>query len=103
MESGEVAGGGLVAETTAAALLTIADLGAYIPLVDPVVDALPSSFRTVDAGFVDAWYTLARETTGAREGAGGNGRFAFDRYRVQALWPDFPPPPRRGPIRRAGR
>jgi hypothetical protein len=38
-----------------------------------------------DADFVDAWYTLARETAGARDGAGGNGRFTFDRYWVQAL------------------
>ncbi|MET8574112.1 DUF3103 family protein [Streptomyces sp. NPDC005012] len=74
-----------LAKAMAAALLTIADLGAYIPLVDPVVDALPSSFWTDDADFVDAWYTLARETTGARDGAGGNGRFTLDRYWVQAL------------------
>jgi hypothetical protein len=74
-----------LAKAIAAALLTIADLGAYIPLVDPVVDAVPSSFWTDDADFVDAWYTLARETTGTRVGAGGNGRFTFDRYWVSAL------------------
>ncbi|MFF5761147.1 DUF3103 family protein [Streptomyces tanashiensis] len=74
-----------LAKAIAAALLTIADLGAYIPLVDPVVDAIPSSFWTDDADFVDAWYTLARETTGTRDGAGANGRFTFDRYWVSAL------------------
>ncbi|MEU9578425.1 DUF3103 family protein [Streptomyces chilikensis] len=74
-----------LAKAVAAVLLTIADLGAYVPLVDPVVDALPSSFWTDDADFVDAWYTLARETTGTRDGAGGNGRFTFDRYWVSAL------------------
>ncbi|GAA3090774.1 hypothetical protein GCM10017562_72200 [Streptomyces roseofulvus] len=74
-----------LAKAIAAALLTIADLGAYIPLVDPVVDALPSSFWTDDADFVDAWYTLAREMTGTRDGAGANGRFTFDRYWVSAL------------------
>ncbi|MFB7427749.1 DUF3103 family protein [Streptomyces hydrogenans] len=74
-----------LAKAIAAALLTIADLGAYVPLVDPVVDAIPSSFWTDDADFVDAWYTLARETTGTRDGAGGNGRFTFDRYWVSAL------------------
>ncbi|MER7952496.1 DUF3103 family protein [Streptomyces sp. NPDC096079] len=74
-----------LAKAIAAALLTIADLGAYVPLVDPVVDAIPSSFWTDDADFVDAWYTLARETTGVRDGAGGNGRFTFDRYWVSAL------------------
>ncbi|WP_051717387.1 DUF3103 family protein [Streptomyces sp. NRRL F-5727] len=74
-----------LAKAIAAALLTIADLGAYIPLVDPVVDAVPSSFWTDDADFVDAWYTLAREMTGTRDGAGANGRFTFDRYWVSAL------------------
>ncbi|MFF2775462.1 DUF3103 family protein [Streptomyces sp. NPDC058052] len=74
-----------LAKAIATALLTIADLGAYIPLVDPVVDAIPSSFWTDDADFVDAWYTLARETTGTRDGAGANGRFTFDRYWVSAL------------------
>ncbi|MFE5589892.1 DUF3103 family protein [Streptomyces sp. NPDC056549] len=74
-----------LAKAIATALLTIADLGAYIPLVDPVVDAIPSSFWTDDADFVDAWYTLSRETTGTRDGAGGNGRFTFDRYWVSAL------------------
>ncbi|MER5479720.1 DUF3103 family protein [Streptomyces sp. NPDC002734] len=74
-----------LAKAIAAALLTIADLGAYVPLVDPVVDAIPASFWTDDADFVDAWYTLARETTGTRNGAGGNGRFTFDRYWVSAL------------------
>ncbi|MFF9343447.1 MULTISPECIES: DUF3103 family protein [unclassified Streptomyces] len=74
-----------LAKAIATALLTIADLGAYVPLVDPVVDAIPSSFWTDDADFVDAWYTLARETTGTRDGAGGNGRLTFDRYWVSAL------------------
>jgi hypothetical protein len=74
-----------LAKAIATALLTIADLGAYVPLVDPVVDAIPASFWTDDADFVDAWYTLARETTGTRNGAGGNGRFTFDRYWVSAL------------------
>lgn len=74
-----------LAKAIAAALLTITDLGAYIPLVDPVVDAIPASFWTDDADFVDAWYTLARETSGTRNGAGGNGRFTFDRYWVSAL------------------
>ncbi|MFD8010852.1 DUF3103 family protein [Streptomyces sp. NPDC058955] len=74
-----------LAKAIATALLTIADLGAYIPLVDPVIDAIPSSFWTDDADFVDAWYTLAREMTGTRDGAGANGRFTFDRYWVSAL------------------
>ncbi|MGW1511100.1 DUF3103 family protein [Streptomyces sp. NPDC002394] len=74
-----------LAKAIATALLTIADLGAYIPLVDPVIDALPSSFWTDDPDFVDAWYTLARETTGTRDGAAGNGRFTLDRYWVSAL------------------
>lgn len=74
-----------LAKAIATALLTIADLGAYVPLVDPVIDALPSSFWTDDPDFVDAWYTLARETTGTRDGAAGNGRFTLDRYWVSAL------------------
>ncbi|WP_228390528.1 DUF3103 family protein [Streptomyces smaragdinus] len=74
-----------LAKALASALLTILDLGAYIPLVNPVIDAMPDSFWVDDPDFVDAWYTLSREMTGTRNGAGGHGWMTFDRYFVSAL------------------
>lgn len=74
-----------LAKVLATALLTIFDQGAYIPLVDPLIDAMPESFWVDDPDYVDSWYTLATTTTGTRAGAAANGRMTFDRYYVSAL------------------
>ncbi|MFD8478016.1 DUF3103 family protein [Kitasatospora sp. NPDC059673] len=74
-----------LAKALAAVLLTITDQGAYIPLVNAVIDAMPSSWWTDDPDYVDSWYTLATTTTGTRTGASGNGTMTFDRYWVSAL------------------
>ncbi|MFJ1791187.1 DUF3103 family protein [Kitasatospora griseola] len=74
-----------LAKALAAVLLTIADQGAYIPLVNAVIDAMPSSWWTDDPDYVESWYTLATTTTGTRTGASGNGTMTFDRYWVSAL------------------
>ncbi|MFJ9729970.1 DUF3103 family protein [Streptomyces sp. NPDC101171] len=74
-----------LAKALAAALLTIADQGAYVPLADAVIDAMPASWWTDDPDYVDSWYTLAKTTTGTRAGASANGRMTFDRYYVPAL------------------
>ncbi|MER6033547.1 DUF3103 family protein [Streptomyces sp. NPDC001835] len=74
-----------LAKALAAALLTIADQGAYVPLADAVIDAMPASWWTDDPDYVDSWYTLAKTTTGTRAGAAANGRMTFDRYYVPAL------------------
>ncbi|MFJ3653516.1 DUF3103 family protein [Streptomyces nigra] len=74
-----------LAKALAAVLLTIADQGAYIPLVDAVIDAMPTSWWTDDPDYVDAFYTLARETTGTRTGASANARMTVERYFVSEL------------------
>ncbi|MFJ5921221.1 DUF3103 family protein [Kitasatospora sp. NPDC092948] len=74
-----------LAKALAAALLTITDQGAYIPLVNAIIDAMPSSWWTDDPDYVDSWYTLATTTTGTRAGASANGTMTFDRYWVSAL------------------
>ncbi|MEU6545152.1 DUF3103 family protein [Streptomyces sp. NPDC046859] len=74
-----------LAKALAAALLTITDQGAYIPLVDAIVDAMPTSWWTDDPDYVDSFYTLARETTGTRAGASANARMTVERYFVSEL------------------
>ncbi|MGW4380999.1 DUF3103 family protein [Kitasatospora sp. NPDC004531] len=74
-----------LAKALAAVLLTITDQGAYIPLVNAIIDAMPASWWTDDPDYVDSWYTLATTTTGTRTGASGNGKMTFDRYWVSAL------------------
>ncbi|MFF0388093.1 DUF3103 family protein [Kitasatospora sp. NPDC004615] len=74
-----------LAKALAAVLLTITDQGAYIPLVNAIIDAMPSSWWTDDPDYVESWYTLATTTTGTRTGASGNGTMTFDRYWVSAL------------------
>ncbi|KRB72518.1 hypothetical protein ASE03_23370, partial [Kitasatospora sp. Root187] len=62
-----------LAQAVAAVLLTIADQGAYIPLVNAVLAALPESWWTDDPDYVESWYTLARTSSGRLNGARGNG------------------------------
>jgi hypothetical protein len=74
-----------LAKALAAVLLTITDQGAYIPLVDAIIDAMPTSWWTDDPDYVDAFYTLARESTGTRAGASANARMTVERYFVSEL------------------
>jgi hypothetical protein len=72
-----------LAKAIATALLTITDQGAYIPLVNPVLDAIPDDWWTDDPDYVDSWYTLARSDNGTRHGARGNGWMTVEPYFVQ--------------------
>ncbi|MFI5753963.1 DUF3103 family protein [Streptomyces sp. NPDC051569] len=72
-----------LAQALAAALLTITDQGAYIPLVDAILAAIPTSWWTDDPDYVDSWYTLAQSDTGRRNGARGNGWMTVEPYFVQ--------------------
>ncbi len=74
-----------LALAVANALLTIIDGGAYTPLVTAILNALPNDWYTDDPDYVDSWYTLARESTGTRNGAGGNGRMTLRQYWVGEL------------------
>lgn len=67
----------------ATALLTITDQGAYVPLVNAVLDAIPTSWYTNDPDYVDSWYTLAVNSTGTLYGARGNGWMQVSPYWVQ--------------------
>ncbi|BFV60524.1 hypothetical protein KCMC57_up56280 [Kitasatospora sp. CMC57] len=72
-----------LAQAVAAVLLTVADQGAYIPLVNAVLAALPESWWTDDPDYVDSWYTLARTNSGRLNGARGNGWMTVEPYYVQ--------------------
>lgn len=69
----------------AQALLTIVDGGAYIPLVNAILNALPDSWWTDDPDYVDSWYTLATTTSGTLRGAAGNGTMTVTPYWVAPL------------------
>ncbi|KOX01725.1 hypothetical protein ADL02_02610 [Streptomyces sp. NRRL WC-3723] len=71
-----------LAQAIATALLTITDQGAYIPLVNAVLDAIPDDWWTDDPDYVDSWYTLARSDNGTRYGARGNGWMTVQPYYV---------------------
>ncbi|MFC7183957.1 DUF3103 family protein, partial [Kitasatospora paranensis] len=74
-----------LAQALAAALLTITDQGAYIPLVNAILAAMPTSWWTDDPDYVESWYTLARGDSGRRDGARGNGWMTVEPYWVEAF------------------
>ena len=67
------------------ALLTITDQGTYIPLVNALLDAIPTSWWTDDPDYVDSWYTLAKTSQGTLNGAAGNGWMNVSPYYVSGL------------------
>ncbi|MFI1130318.1 DUF3103 family protein [Streptomyces althioticus] len=74
-----------LAKAIAAVLLTVTDQGAYVPLVNAVLDAISDDWWTDDPDYVDSWYTLARTDNGTRHGARGNGWMTLEPYFVQEL------------------
>lgn len=74
-----------LAEAITDALLTIADQGQYIPLVNPILNAIPESWWTDDPDYVDSWYTLATTTSGRIYGAAANGWMDVEPYWVSVL------------------
>ncbi|MCI0386891.1 DUF3103 family protein [Streptomyces sp. CNQ085] len=74
-----------LAKAIAGALLTIIDAGAYVPLVNAVLDAMPDDWWTDDPDYVDSWYTLARNSAGSFRGARGNGTMTLEPYWVSAF------------------
>ncbi|WP_377267896.1 DUF3103 family protein [Peterkaempfera sp. SMS 1(5)a] len=72
-----------LAQALTTALLTIADQGTYIPLVNAVLNAMPTSWWTDDPDYVESWYTLAQGSTGRLNGASGNGWMTVEPYFVQ--------------------
>ncbi len=67
------------------ALLTIIDGGAYIPLVNAILNAIPDDWWTDDPDYVDSWYTLSTATSGTLTGAAANGTMTVNPYWVQPL------------------
>lgn len=67
------------------ALAVIVDMGTYVPLVNAIIDAIPTEWWSDDPDYVDSWYTISTNTTGRRYGARGNGWMDFTRYWVAPL------------------
>ncbi|MGA8112798.1 MAG: DUF3103 family protein [Actinocatenispora sp.] len=74
-----------LATAIADALLTLTDLGAYTPLVNAILSAIPSSWWTNDPDYTDSWYTLATTSSGTITGAAGNGTMDLSSYWVSGL------------------
>jgi hypothetical protein len=72
-------------QAIANALLFIVDGGAYQPLVNAILAAIPTSWYTDDPDYVDSWYTLATTSSGRLNGAAGNGWLDVTPYFVQQL------------------
>ncbi|GAB1511394.1 DUF3103 family protein [Actinophytocola sp. KF-1] len=67
------------------ALLTIVDGGAYVPLVNAILEAIPASWWTDDPDYVDSWYTLSTQSAGRFNGAAANGWMDLAQYWVAPL------------------
>jgi hypothetical protein len=74
-----------LAKAIIAALAYIADVGAYVPLVNAILDAMPGSWWTDDPDFVDACYAITREANWTRSCAGGNGTLSVQPFWVSEL------------------
>ncbi|MBB5868237.1 hypothetical protein F4553_001616 [Allocatelliglobosispora scoriae] len=74
-----------LAQAIAAILLTITDQGAYIPLVNAILNAIPTSWWTDDPDYTESWYTLATWSSGRLNGASGNGWMDVSPYWVAPL------------------
>ncbi len=74
-----------LATAIADALLTVTDQGVYIPLVNAILGAIPSSWWTNDPDYVDSWYTLGTTSSGSLTGAAGNGTMDISPYWVSEL------------------
>ncbi|MEU6285619.1 DUF3103 family protein [Streptomyces sp. NPDC047028] len=72
-----------IAQAIADALLAITDQGTYIPLVNAVLNALPTSWWTDDDDYVESWYSLASNSKGRLSGASGNGWMTVEPYFVK--------------------
>ncbi|WP_086820626.1 DUF3103 family protein [Allokutzneria sp. NRRL B-24872] len=65
-----------LARAAAKAILSVVGAGEYVPVVDAILAAVPDSFWTNDADYVDSWYTIRKQPVGATTtlpGARANG------------------------------
>ncbi|MCW3842982.1 DUF3103 domain-containing protein [Micromonospora yasonensis] len=74
-----------LAKALITALLTVVDYGMYTPLVNAIIDAMPTSWWTDDPDYVDSWYTLSTGSSGRLNGAAANGWMDVAPYWVQQL------------------
>lgn len=74
-----------LAQALIAALANILDLGAYQPLVNAILQAMPSSWWTDDPDFVDACYTITQQANDTRTCAGANGTIGIRPFWVSEL------------------
>ncbi|SDM60885.1 DUF3103 family protein [Allokutzneria albata] len=78
---------GELARAAAKAILAVAGAGEYIPVVDAILAAVPDSFWTNDADYVDSCYTIRKQPLGATatlNGARGNGVLGLSTIHVPA-------------------
>ncbi|MFJ8852930.1 DUF3103 family protein [Streptomyces sp. NPDC102437] len=54
-------------------------------MVDALLDAIPANWWTDDPDYVESWYTLAKSSSGRRNGATGNGWMTVSPYHVPEL------------------
>ncbi|MCP3805561.1 DUF3103 domain-containing protein [Allokutzneria sp. A3M-2-11 16] len=74
-----------LARAAAKAILAVAGAGEYIPVVDAILAAVPDSFWTNDADYVDSWYTIRKDSVGAvrtLNGARANGVLTLNTIHV---------------------
>lgn len=74
-----------LAKAIVTALLTIVDHGAFAPLANAVLDAIPDYWWKDDDDYVDSWYSLTTKTNGKLTGAAGNGTMTLEPYFVNQL------------------
>jgi hypothetical protein len=74
-----------LAKAIADALLVLTDLGAYVPLVNAIIDAMPASWWTDDPDYTESWYTLSTNSSGRLNGASANGWMDVQPYWVPEL------------------
>jgi hypothetical protein len=63
-----------LAKVIAGAIATLAGGPQYVPLINEVLNALPSSWTTDDDDYVDSFYMLSRQSNGLKIGASNNAR-----------------------------
>ncbi|TCO64358.1 DUF3103 family protein [Actinocrispum wychmicini] len=74
-----------LAQALIAALAYLTDTGAYQPLVNAILQAMPGSWWTDDPDFVDACYTLTQQANDTRTCAGANGTVSVRPFWVSEL------------------
>ncbi len=74
-----------LAKAIIAALAYITDTGAYVPLANAILDAMPSSWWTDDPDYVDSCYAVTVDANWTRTCARGNGTLSVAPFWVAGI------------------